>query len=288
MANLLNKLETHHFVSKTAIGKICEQILQFAEKVHRGCLQSLTNQLDVLGIPDQQRQHILDSVATNPFQDLQQEFRSYYLLDKYIKNSPDFKFVEPTEIRLGAEKKCTFMYIPIVDTICTIVQDPGFTRENPSEDGMLRGVRDGSAYAENKYFAENKEAYTIELYSDAVELANPLGASRGKHKIINIYFSLAELPKGINSRTENKFLVLAVKNIHLKTFRQEIYKPLLEDLKKLEAGVIVDGKVVKAGLLCHLGDNLEAHVVAGMSQCFSSGYVCRQCLIEYSDLPAIR
>ena len=153
---------------------------------------------------------------------------------------------------------------------------------------MLRGVRDGSAYAENIFFQENKDAFTIELYSDAVELSNPLGASKGKHKIVNVYFSLSELSKGINSKTENKFLVLSVKNIHLKTFRQEIYKPLLEDLKKLEAGISVNGQVIKAGLVAHLGDNLEAHVVAGMKQNFNSGYVCRECHIQYDDLQKIR
>jgi hypothetical protein len=56
----------------------------------------------------------------------------------------------------------------------------------------------------------------------------------------------------------------------------------------LEAGITVNGKKVKAGLLCHLGDNLEAHVVAGLSQCFSTGYVCRQCHIQYADLQSIR
>jgi len=96
------------------------------------------------------------------------------------------------------------------------------------------------------------------------------------------------LPKALRSKTENKFLVLSVKNMHLKTHRQEIYKALVEDLKKLEAGVTINGKIVKAGLLCHLGDNLEAHVVAGMKQTFSGGYVCRQCHIQYDDLPKIR
>jgi hypothetical protein len=29
-------------------------------------------------------------------------------------------------------------------------------------------------------------------------------------------------------------------------------------------------------------------VIAGMSQCFSSGYVCRQCDIQHADLQSIR
>jgi hypothetical protein len=139
---------------------------------------------------------------------------------------------------------------------------------------MLRGVRDGSVYSENIYFKENNNAFAIKIYSDVVELSNPLGASKRKHKIVNVYISLAELPKGVNSKTENKFLVLSVKDSDLKIFCQEIYKPLLEDMKKLEAGVAVNGNIVKAGLLCHLGDNLESHIIYSMKQSFSGGFVC--------------
>jgi hypothetical protein len=275
-------------VSKTALEKICEEVLGFSFKVHKACVENLTYQLNEMDLPEGQSQILRESLSKNPFEDLQKEFRSYFLLDKYIRKSPAFKFVEPIEVWLGPEKKASFQYVSIVDTVCTIITDPGFRREKPSEDGMLRGVRDGAAYAENTFFQKNKEAFTIELYSDAVELSNPLGASKGKHKIVNVYFSLSELPKGINSKTENKFLVLSAKNSDLKTYRQDIYKPLLDDLKKLEAGVVVNGQVVKAGLIAHLGDNLEAHIVAGMKQSFSGGYVCRQCHIQHSDLPNIR
>jgi hypothetical protein len=212
----LNKLETQHFVSKTALAKIGEELLGLALKVHTSCVNSLMNQLDVMDIPDTQCQILRESLAKNPFRELHQEFRSYFLLDKYIKNSAAFKFIEPREVWLDPGKKISFQYVSIVDTLLTVVTDPGFQRENPSVDGMLRGVRDGSAYAENIFFQENKDAFTIELYSDAVELSNPLGASKGKNKIVNVYFSLSELSKGINSKTENKFLVLSVKNIHLK------------------------------------------------------------------------
>lgn len=128
----------------------------------------------------------------------------------------------------------------------------------------------------------------IELYSDAVTLTNPLAASSGKHKIINVYTTLADLPKALRSKTENKYLVLSVKEKDMKDHREEIYKPLLEDLLLLEAGVRVGAKTLKAGLLMHTGDNLEAHHLCGLSLSFSSGYVCRQCHIKHKDLPSIR
>jgi hypothetical protein len=253
LANFLNKLETHHFVSQTALQKICQEIMGFSDLVHKSAVKTLQKQLHQMDLSEHQRKVLLDSLAKNPFEDLHQEFKSYFRLNKYITTSPAFKFIEPLQIWLGPEKKCSFQYVSLLDTLCTIITDPGFKRVQPSDDGMLRGVRDGSAFAENTFFQENKDAFTIELYSDAVELSNPLGASKGKHKIVNVYFSIAELPKALSSKTENKFLVLSVKNDHLKTYRQEIYKPLLEDLHKLEGGVAVNGEIIRAGLLCHLG-----------------------------------
>jgi hypothetical protein len=98
-----------------------------------------------------------ESVERNPFLELQKEFRSYYLLDKYIQSAPAFKFVEPSEIRVSPieddeEEAFTFQYISVVDTISTIIEDPDFKPEKPSQDGMLRGIKDGSVYAENEYF----------------------------------------------------------------------------------------------------------------------------------------
>jgi hypothetical protein len=151
LANFLNKLETDHFVSKTAVGKICQEMLALAGKVHTSTLHDLMGRLDVT---DHQRQILRDCTVENPFVELQKEFRSYYHLDKYIKGAPVFKFVAPTEIQLGPEKKTTFQYISIVETVTTICQDPDFQREAPSEDGMLRGVKDGYVYAENPYFQE--------------------------------------------------------------------------------------------------------------------------------------
>jgi hypothetical protein len=43
----------------------------------------------------------------------------------------------------------------------------------------------------------------------------------------------------------------------------------------------------QAGLLCHLGDNLESHGVAGFSTCFSSSDICRECHLAYNELPDI-
>ncbi len=47
------------------------------------------------------------------------------------------------------------------------------------------------------------------------------------------------------------------------------FKPLLDDLKTLEAVVQIGGKTVKMGQICYSTDNLEASIVGGFSQCYS-------------------
>jgi hypothetical protein len=281
-------LETENNVSQLAVAKIAREILEFGTKVHKEFEAQMLNLIQQMDLSPRQDELLREKLAMSPFEDLQDHFRSYYMIEKVLKESPTVKYQEPKQIQLGDNKKVTFQYISVVDTISTIVADPGFKRENPSEDGLLRGVRDGTIYKENEFFLQNPEALTIELYSDAFEITNPLGASRGIHKIVNVYFSLAELPKGINSKIENKFLVLSAKNAHMKTYKEDIYKPLIADLKRLESGVLVNGEIIKAGLLSHVGDNLEIHSVVGLSQCFSSGYICRLCEIRHEDLESCR
>ncbi len=126
-----------------------------------------------LNLNNEEKEILRESIKDNPFLELQQEFRSYYLLDKHIQSSPAFKFVKPTEIHVrplaDEEDSFTFQYVSLVDTLSTIIEDPDFVPEKPSEDGMLRGVKDGTVYAENAFFqvlgATNLiETYLIETY----------------------------------------------------------------------------------------------------------------------------
>lgn len=94
---------------------------------------------------------------------------------------------------------------------------------------------------------------------------------------MNIYMTLAEIPKVWRSKTDFYFLVLSVRSKDLKNNRSAVYAPLIRDLKKLEDGVVFGERVLKAGVVAHLADNLEAHQVSGLSMCFSSKDICRLC-----------
>lgn len=195
-------------------------------------------------MPQHLKTTILEKMADNPYLKLSEKFTSHYHVDKHVQSSPAFRYIQPQQIKLP-EAKHTASYISVIDTVCTIVTDPTFKPEECKDDGFLRDIKDGSAYRENTYFKNNPEAFTLILYSDALELCNPLGARKGVHKVVNVYFTIAEIPKHLRAKTENIFLALSVKEKDLKEFREEVYKPLLEDLAKLEKGVDIGGKIIK-------------------------------------------
>ena len=138
------------------------------------------------------------------------------------------------------------------------------------------------------YFRRNPDALVCLIYSDAVELTNPLGSGRGKHKIVQIFWTLADIPRYQRSKIDRIQLALVVKEKVLKKYGERIiYEHLVNDLKKWEEGIEVENpvpKLIKCGLLVHSADNLEAMQVGGFSTCFSSRDVCRRCYCQYKDL----
>ena len=75
----------------------------------------------------------------------------------------------------GMKKEC-FHYIPIVEALKTLLEDETFiiTEETktPTDDEpeIIEDVKDGSAYRSSQFFQLNPDAYTMMIYSDAVEL----------------------------------------------------------------------------------------------------------------------
>ena len=156
-------------------------------------------------------------------------------------------------------------YVPIIETVKNIVQDSTFLevteRFNDKSKAEIKDVKDGIIYKQNKYFKDNPEAMTLLLYSDGVELVNPLGAGRGKHKVIQIFLTFGEIPKYQRSKIDRIQLVAVLKEKLVKQFGfQKVYQRIVEDLKHLEKGIHVSSpveRVIKCGLLLHPADNLE-------------------------------
>lgn len=168
-----------------------------------------------IGVSETDIAALQEKMKANPFVSLQEEYSSYYKINKRTEESS--LYIAPREIKLPpntAGKISTFQYIPVAETLEAITSDPDFSHltQAPTPEGLLYDMKDGSAWKGNPYFQENPDALTGILYSDALELDNPLGAAKGKYKIVNVYLSLVDIPKRLRSKKENIFLVLTVKD----------------------------------------------------------------------------
>jgi len=102
----------------------------------------------------------------------------------------------------------------------------------------MRDFCDGSLFASNPLFIEDKHALQLCLYYDECEVVNPLGSRRGIHKIGFIYMCLKNVSLMFNSRLNNIHIVAAFSSIdHAKYGFDKILAPVVRDIKQLEKGV---------------------------------------------------
>ena len=103
------------------------------------------------------------------------------------------------------------------------------------------------------------------LYSDGVELSNPLGAAKGRHKIVQVFYTLCQIPKSQRSQIDRMQLCMVFKEKLVRLYGYDvIFKWLIKDLKDLEVGLTVSfptERIVQMGVLAYSSDNLEAHLL---------------------------
>jgi hypothetical protein len=115
-----------------------------------------------------------------------------------VTNSKNY--IAPREVKLPPDQsgaKRTFQYIPVTDLLVAIAGDPGFRQQKSShhEEDMLYDFKDGNFWKTSEFFRSNPDALGLIFYSDELEICNPLGAAKGRQKVLNLYMSVAEISK---------------------------------------------------------------------------------------------
>jgi len=134
----------------------------------------------------------------DPFTRLGQDFSSSFKIDKFVKSSEHY--IPPTRVKISStltRRNRTFQYIPIIELAKKVSSQlealpQVMARE---DDHMMRDITSGTCYQDNPFFKENPEAMGIILASDEFDPCNALGASRGLHKILNVYATFVQIPK---------------------------------------------------------------------------------------------
>ena len=288
------KLHGKLLLPDTFIQEILMEMDGIHEVDHELLKQKLSAKMMSLRVSDDVASEIIKEIdAPDPWTTNVREghLRSTFSRQKYFANH--FSYVKPVTVHLGhnADRQArSFQYIPILDTLKVFVQSNSefVSYPNRCENVGLttfRDVHDGSVFKTNELF--QSKALQIILYQDAFEVVNPLGHGRGKHKLVGIYFTLANLAPHNRSSVDHIQVVMLINEKDLKEFGEEkVYQILIDDLKQLETMGIDVGKEepLKGSLIAISGDNLGSHGLGGYVESFSSSFFCRYCVGSRSEI----
>lgn len=220
-------------------------------------------------------------------------FRSKHTRNLHFKKR--FLFVEPVTILLGRNKRnrdATFYYVPVLKTLEAMLENEAVVKQCdellPNTNRVMKDFTDGSVFKSILLYKDHPKALKLILFQDAFEVVNPLGSAKKKHKLLAVYLILGNLYSWKRCSTDSIKLCLLCSETYFKYFGQDkIFAPLIDDLKKLEAGTVVTTKGTRLiGTVCAiLGDNLGSHGIGGFVENFSNAtHICRFCLAERRDL----
>ena len=289
---------------------IIQSIVEEMQKLHTFgllCgLKKLSDRLSELNVCESDISDLLRELQdSNPFRACTSgELRTHQMRQMYFKKN--FKFVAPTQIYLGENKHNVSrfaQYVPIKDSLKALFEDASVkaaynemqqkhSLQNSAgyNSFVLDDIADGRVFVNNQFFTQNPGALRLILYQDAFEVANPLGSGKKKHKILAVYFSLANFPPHYRSTIDQIQLILLCCESDFKHFGQRaIFGELIKDLRSLEdEGLkLFDSTAVPAAVLAIVGDNLGSHCIGGFSENFSANnYVCRYCSIDRETVNA--
>ena len=248
------------------------------------------------GIDVSEVDKLLEELDDDPFMRARVDLESEAKRKKFILTS--FENVKPVTVRLNKDrvgvKPETMQYIPIKQTLKLLLEDESYNkqkREDPyfHEPGVIKDVKDGKNFRNNKFFLENPTAVPLLFFQDELEVVNPLGAGKNKHKVQCTYWTSLDIIPAFRTRIKSVQLCSLVLSKYWKKYGNgPTIKNMLEDLKDLETvGLKLEKpiqRIVKAGLAMVVGDNLGQHQLGEMNSVFSSGFICRYCDATYEDV----
>ena len=148
-------------------------------------------------------------------------------------------------------------------------------KSNAVEPSVISDIWDGKQIRSNPTFFQQKGAVLgIQLYFDELEVCNPLGSKKGKHKVGIFYWTLMNLRPEFRSNLRAISLLAIVGADLLKTFGYEVVlAEFLIDMKILQNGFELQGRNDKRmwfGVLLNVvGDMSASNSIGGFKEGFS-------------------
>ncbi|KAH7954539.1 hypothetical protein HPB49_019568 [Dermacentor silvarum] len=174
------------------------------------------------------------------FDDVFEGASSKYQREQFARNHLCYVKPEEHALRDGT----TFQYVPIISVLQNLMMSENFCNSldhsisTQQESAMLRNFCDGLMYKEKiSAILQNGSQYTLflVLYSDEIDIVNPLGSKRGIHKLLVVYFSVLNLHACYRSQLCTIHVaVIARYKIVVEHGIEAVLEPLLRDVSALQ------------------------------------------------------
>ncbi|XP_034057976.1 uncharacterized protein LOC117536966 isoform X2 [Gymnodraco acuticeps] len=250
-----------------------------------------------------------EALATfDNFQDPFTLMATTYMQDSTIQNL--FNPVKPEEIlvsqivcrvkkgdsRVLVIKNKSFYYIPLINSLQQLLSNSRIfdmintAPQSCNKDGFLYDIVDGSLFKSHPLFSIKPTALQLILYTDEIEICNPLGSHASVNKLLMVYYTLGNIdPKFRSKLAAIRLLAIAKANDIDQCGVDVVLERIDKDLKLLYNGVKIqtqNGEMDLFGALISLcGDTLAQHELAGFKEGVGFAYSkCRHCECTFEDM----
>ncbi|XP_066509632.1 uncharacterized protein [Hoplias malabaricus] len=304
-ALVLSAREKHH-LSQSAVNDIVSGVQQFQASL----LENLRNQMALVLQRHSQVTDELHREAMDIFDQFEDPFvrvSTTYMQDSTIKKL--FGLVEAEEIEIGQSacyktkessralsiRSQYFYYIPLVKSLEQLLSHPVVLAMfdkgiEKCKAGFLKDIIDGDIMKSHPLFSVKPNALQLILYTDEIELCNPLGSHASKNKLLMVYYTLGNInPKYRSKLAAIRLLAIAKATDIAQSSVDVILDRIYKDLNMLYHGVKIkicdEERTVYGALVSLCGDTLAQHEVTGFKEGVGFSFCkCRHCECSFEDM----
>nr|XP_054587799.1 uncharacterized protein LOC129153069 [Nothobranchius furzeri] len=206
--------------------------------------------------------------------------------------------VKKGESRVLAIKNKSFYYIPLIESLKQLLSNSRLfdmfsaAPQSCSKANFLYDINDGIIFKTHPLFSKKNSALQLILYSDEIEICNPLGSRAGVNKLLMFYYTLGNIDPKFRSKLASIRLIGIAKSKDIDECGVDIILQRIdEDLKLLYDGVMintVNGEFYLNGaVIAVCGDTLAQHELAGFKEGVGFAYSkCRHCECTFDEMQA--
>jgi len=198
--------------------------------------------------------------------------------------------------RVCNERAVYGYYVPFISQLTALLSMPEIHRcvhyPVPQTGELMTDFTDG--FVIDAPLLNNNTHLLFSLYSDELEIVNPIGSHRKIHKIIVFYWCLLNIPPQFRSKMHVIQLAAVAKSSYVKQYG---CNALLDDLCSafiaLKSGIDLNisgyGKITYTGSLSFvLADTVAAQYLGGFNESVGPAYnPCRTCEVSKNSIPEI-